>query len=32
MRRLLRTLCQLDDKQLTAFGYVARSLVQPEAR
>ncbi|MFY0568940.1 helix-turn-helix transcriptional regulator [Archangium lansingense] len=32
MRRLLRTLRQLDDKQLTAVGYVARSLVQPEAR
>lgn len=32
MRRLLRTLRQLDDKQLTAVGYVARSLAQPEAR
>ncbi len=32
MRRLLRTLRQLDDKQLTAVGYMARSLVQPEAR
>ncbi|MCY1080614.1 helix-turn-helix transcriptional regulator [Archangium lansingense] len=32
MRRLLRTLRQLDDKQLSAVGYMARSLVQPEAR
>jgi transcriptional regulator with XRE-family HTH domain len=32
MRRLLRTLRQLDDRQLTARGYVARSFVQPEAR
>jgi len=32
MCRLLRTLRQLDDKQLTAVGYMARSLVQPEAR
>ncbi|HEX8441936.1 hypothetical protein [Archangium sp.] len=31
-RRLLRTLRQLDDKQLSAGGYMARSLVQPEAR
>jgi hypothetical protein len=32
LRRLLRTLRQLDDKQLTAVGYMARSLVSPEAR
>ena len=32
MRRLLRTLRQLDGKQLTAVGYVARTLAQPEAR
>ena len=32
LRRLLRTLCQLDDKQLTAVGYMARTLAQPEAR
>ncbi len=33
MRRLLRTLRQLDDKQFNAVGYyMARSLVQPEAR
>ena len=32
LRRLLRTLRQLDDKQLTAVGYMARSLVPPEAR
>ena len=32
MRRLLRTLRQLDDKQLTAVGYVARILVPPEPR
>ena len=32
MRRLLRTLRQLDDKQLTAVGYMARSLVSPAAR
>ena len=31
MRRLLRTLRQLDGKQLTAVGYVARPLAQPEA-
>ena len=31
MRRLLRTLRQLDDKQLSAVGYMARSLVSPEA-
>ena len=32
LRRLLRTLRQLDDKQLTAVGYMARRLVPPEAR
>ena len=32
MRRLLRTLRQLGDKQLTVVGYVARTLAQPEAR
>ncbi len=32
LRRLLRTLRQLDDKQLSAVGYMARSLVSPEAR
>ena len=32
LRRLLRTLRQLDDKQLSTVGYVARSLVPPEAR
>ena len=32
LRRLLRTLRQLDDKQLSTVGYVARSLAQPEAR
>ena len=32
LRRLLRTLRQLDDKHLTAVGYMARSLVPPEAR
>jgi transcriptional regulator with XRE-family HTH domain len=32
LRRLLRTLRQLDDKQLTAVGYMARSLVPPDAR
>jgi len=32
MRRLLRTLRQLDDKQLSAVGYVARILVPLEAR
>jgi hypothetical protein len=32
LRRLLRTLRQLDDKQLTAVGYMARSLAQPEDR
>jgi transcriptional regulator with XRE-family HTH domain len=32
LRRLLRTLRQLDDKQLTAVSYMARSLVPPEAR
>ncbi len=31
LRRLLRTLRQLDDKQLIAVGYMARSLVSPEA-
>ncbi|OJT16415.1 transcriptional regulator [Archangium sp. Cb G35] len=31
LRRLLRTLRQLDDKQLSAVGYMARSLVSPEA-
>jgi hypothetical protein len=31
-RRLLRTLRQLDDKQLSAVGYMARTLAQPEAR
>lgn len=29
LRRLLRTLRQLDEKQLTAVGFMARSLVQP---
>ncbi len=32
MRRLMRTLRQLDGKQLTAVGYVARTLAQPEGR
>ncbi|MFY0566374.1 hypothetical protein ACN28E_21395 [Archangium lansingense] len=32
LRRLLRTLRQLDDKQLSTVGYMARSLVPPEAR
>jgi len=32
LRRLLRILRQLDDKKLTTIGYVARSLVPPEAR
>ncbi|MGZ3459461.1 MAG: helix-turn-helix transcriptional regulator [Archangium sp.] len=32
LRRLLRTLRQLDSRQLTALGYVARTLAQPEAR
>jgi transcriptional regulator with XRE-family HTH domain len=32
LRRLLRILRQMDDKQLTTIGYVARSLVPPEAR
>jgi transcriptional regulator with XRE-family HTH domain len=32
LRRLLRTLRQLDDKQLNAVGYMVRSLVTPEAR
>ncbi len=31
LRRLLRILRQLDDKQLSAVGYMARSLVSPEA-
>lgn len=29
LRRLVRTLRQLDEKQLTAIGFVARSYVQP---
>ncbi len=32
LRRLLRTLRQLDHKQLTAVGYMARTLAQPEGR
>jgi hypothetical protein len=32
MRRLLRTLRQLDDKQLKTVGFVARSLLHPDAR
>jgi hypothetical protein len=32
MRRLLRILRHLDSKQLTAVGYVVRTLAQPEAR
>ena len=32
MRRLLRILRQLDDKQLKVVGFVARSLAQPESR
>jgi transcriptional regulator with XRE-family HTH domain len=32
LRRLLRTLRQLDDKQLNAVSYMVRSLVTPEAR
>ena len=32
LRRLLRTLRQLDDRQLSTVGYVARGLVPPEAR
>jgi transcriptional regulator with XRE-family HTH domain len=32
LRRLMRTLRQLDGRQLTALGYVARTLAQSEAR
>ena len=32
MRRLLRILRQLDDKQLKVVGFVARNLAQPESR
>ncbi|WP_257455609.1 helix-turn-helix transcriptional regulator [Archangium lipolyticum] len=32
MRRLIRTLRQLDNRQLAAIGYMARTLAQPEAR
>ena len=32
LRRLLRTLRQLDDKQLNTVGYMVRSLMTPEAR